>query len=219
MPDPAHWGLFLAATVVLLLIPGPSVLYAISRSIDHGPGAALPSALGLAAGDLVQVVCAAAGLSVVLASSEALFTVIKYAGAAYLVYLGIRRLLDRRGLALPEHGAAGSQAPRALFVQGLCVNALNPKTTLFFLSLLPQFVDPAAGPAWVQILLLGIGFVGLSLTTNFLYGRLGGAVGALARRSRRFQTATRYVSAGTLVALGAGAALAQPPRHALASTR
>jgi threonine/homoserine/homoserine lactone efflux protein len=218
MPDLTHWTLFLTATVILLVIPGPSVLFVVARGIDQGFRAALYSSVGLALGDLFQVLCAAAGLSALLASSVALFQIVKFAGAAYLVFLGVRRILDRSADEFPDPAADQDSARRAaapgLVGQGFTVNALNPKTALFFLALLPQFVAPDAGPAWLQILSFGAAFVVLGFMTNSLYGRLGERLGALARRSTRFQKATRYVGGGALVALGVAAALA--PSHTTA---
>jgi threonine/homoserine/homoserine lactone efflux protein len=214
MPDVAHWAAFLAAAVVFVLIPGPSVLYVVAQGIHGGFRAARTSAAGLAAGDLVQVLAAAAGLSVVLASSATLFTVLKYAGAAYLIYLGVRRLRDRdRPGPPPGPPPAGPTRTRDLLVQGFAVNALNPKTALFFLALLPQFMAPDAGPAAGQVLALGTAFVALGLASNLLFGRLGGAVSGLARRSHRFRTGTRWVSGGTLIGLGVLAAVAGEPRR------
>jgi threonine/homoserine/homoserine lactone efflux protein len=215
MPDLAHWAAFLAAAVVFVLIPGPSVLYVVAQGIHGGFGAARTSAAGLAAGDLVQVLAAAAGLSVVLASSATLFTVLRYAGAAYLVYLGLRRLRDRADPAPPGvPPASGRARTRVLLLQGFSVNALNPKTALFFLALLPQFVDPAAGPVAGQVLALGTLFVALGLASNLLFGRLGGAASGLAGRSARFRAATRYVSGGTLIGLGLVAAAVGEPHRA-----
>jgi threonine/homoserine/homoserine lactone efflux protein len=221
MPDLTHWTLFLTATVILLVIPGPSVLFVVARGIDQGFRAALYSSVGLALGDLFQVVCAAVGLSALLASSVALFQVVKFAGAAYLVFLGVRRMLDRSADELPDpamnQGPGRTTSARSLVAQGFTVNALNPKTALFFLALLPQFVAANAVPASLQILAFGGAFVALGFITNSLYGRLGGQLGAFARRSPRFQKATRYVGGGALVALGLAAALA--PSHGAARTK
>lgn len=205
MPDLAHWSVFLAATIILLLIPGPTVMYVVARGIDHGYRGALFSAVGLAMGDLFQVLCTAVGLSALLASSLVLFTVLKYLGAAYLIFLGIRRLLEKQEPIAPDPTDDESRkSSRSLVMQGAL--ALNPKTALFFLALFPQFVAPGAGPAWLQILLFGCVFVAMGFVTNSIYGCLGGKLGAFARRSRRFQTGARYFSGGTLIALGIAAA-------------
>jgi threonine/homoserine/homoserine lactone efflux protein len=219
MPDLAHWSVFLAATIVLLLIPGPTVMYVIGRGIDQGYRGALFSAIGLALGDLLQVLWTAAGLGALLASSVFLFTAVKYAGAAYLIFLGIRRLLERNSLSTSSSTGyqlvANRTSSRSFILQGFL--ALNPKTTLFFLSLFPQFVAADAGPAWLQILMFGVAFVSLGFVTNSLYGCLGGKLGSFARQSPRFQTAARYVNAATMIALGVMAALTPAPRKAAAS--
>ena len=135
-------------------------MYVVARGIDQGYRAAVFSSLGLSLGDLLQVVCAAVGLSALLASSVVFFAIAKYAGAAYLIFLGVRRLLEKNALVLPT-SAGGEHTPRripsrSLIIQGFL--ALNPKTALFFLALFPQFVTPNAGPAWLQILFFGCGF-------------------------------------------------------------
>ena len=210
MPDFAHWSVFLAATISLLLVPGPSVMYVLARASDAGYRAAVLSSLGLGLGDLFQVGCAALGLSAVLASSVVLFAIAKYAGAAYLVFLGVRKLVENSKSLLSTFGGGGHTprrtSSRSLITQGLL--ALNPKTALFFLALFPQFVTKSAGPAWLQILFFGCVFVTLGFITNSLYGCLGGTLlGSVARRSNRFQVAIRLVNGGTLVALGVTAAL------------
>ena len=215
MPDFAHWSLFFVATIVLLLTPGPSVMYVVARGIDQGYRAALLSSLGLGLGDLLQVVCAALGLSALLTSSVMLFAIAKYAGAAYLIFLGVRKLLEKNTSLLPN-SVIGEQparrtASRSLIIQGFL--ALNPKTALFFLAFFPQFVSRNAGPVWLQILFFGSVFVVLGFATNSFYGCLGGRLlGSLARRSSRFQNTTRFVSGGTLIALGVTAALTHTPR-------
>jgi threonine/homoserine/homoserine lactone efflux protein len=219
MPDLAHWGVFLAATIVLLLIPGPTVMYVIGRGIDQGYRGALFSAIGIALGDLLQVLWTAAGLGALLASSVFLFTLVKYAGAAYLIFLGVRRLLEKNSLLATSptvnQPIADRTSSRSFILQGFL--ALNPKTTLFFLALFPQFVAADAGPAWLQILLFGIAFVALGFVTNSLYGCLGGKLGSFARQSPRFQTAARYVNAATMITLGVMAALTPAPRKAAVS--
>jgi len=223
VPDLAHWSVFLAATIILLVIPGPSVLFVVARGIDQGFRAALLSSVGLAFGDLFQVLCAAVGLSALLASSIMLFITVKYAGAAYLIFLGIRRVLENDAPLAPDallKQPSSSELPaRSLVLQGFSVNALNPKTALFFLALLPQFVAPTAGPASLQILAFGSVFVALGFLTNSIYGRIGGKLGSFARRSVRFRKATRFVGGGTLVALGVAAALAPASHRPATATR
>lgn len=217
MPNGTHWGLFFAATIILLITPGPSVMYVVARGIDHGYRGAVFSSVGLAFGDLFQVLCTVVGLSALLASSTVLFTVVKYTGAAYLIILGLRRLLEkdarRSRNSLPNENAAGRASSGSLVLQGFF--ALNPKTALFFLALFPQFVAEDAGPAWLQILLFGCAFVALGFITNSIFGCIGGKLRLVARRSHRFQVASRYFSGGTLVVLGVAAALTHAPGKGL----
>jgi threonine/homoserine/homoserine lactone efflux protein len=161
------------------------------------------------------------GLSALLASSLLLFTIVKYAGAAYLLVMGVRRIVEKRAPALAD-STGGESAPRtrssgSFIVQG--VFALNPKTALFFPALFPQFVSQNGGPAWLQIFFFGCGFVVLGFITNSIFGCLGGKLlGSLALRNNRFQSAARYVSGVTLIALGVVGALTRMPRVAVRGT-
>jgi threonine/homoserine/homoserine lactone efflux protein len=217
MPNGTHWWLFFAATIMLLITPGLSVMYVVGRAIDHGYRGAIFSSAGLAFGDLFQVLCTAAGLSALLASSTVLFDVVKYAGAAYLIILGLRRLLEkdarRSRNSVPSENAGARASSGSLILQGFF--ALNPKTTLFFLALFPQFVAEDAGPAWLQILLFGCVFVALGFITNSIFGCIGGKLRVVASRNHRFQVASRYFSGATMVALGVAAALTHPPGKGL----
>jgi len=206
MPDLAHWAVFLAGAFVLLVTPGPSIMYVVARGIALGSRAAVLSAAGLALGDLLQVIATAVGLSALLASAPAQLAVMKAVGATYLVALGVATLLGRRapgGASLTDHDPRGAASSRSLIAQGFL--ALNPKTTLFFLAFLPQFVAPEAGPVALQILTLGSAFVVLGFGTNSLFGCLGGKLGVLAARNLRLRAATRYASGGVLIALGIAA--------------
>ena len=201
MPDASTFGLFVVAALALLLVPGPAVIYVVTRSVDQGRSAGLASVLGIGLGSLVHIAFAAIGLSALLASSAAAFSVVKWLGAAYLLWLGLQRLLARS-----EEGTPVAVEPKRLsrvFLQGVVVNVLNPKTTLFFLAFLPQFVDPARGAAWTQIVMLGITFVGIGLCTDSLYALLGGtARGWLRRENASFRRAQRYASGSVYLALG-----------------
>ena len=150
MPAWATLGVFALAALALLAVPGPSVLYIVTQSIRDGRRAGLVSMLGIQTGALVHVTAAALGLSALLVSSATAFDAVKFAGAAYLIYLGARRLLGRDE---PDLTDPREQVElRRLYTQGIVVNVLNPKTALFFFALLPQFVDPARGPVFVQVL-------------------------------------------------------------------
>jgi threonine/homoserine/homoserine lactone efflux protein len=208
MPDASTFGLFVAAALALLLVPGPAVLYIVARSVDGGRPAGLVSVLGIHAGTIVHIAFAAIGLSAILASSATAFSVVKWLGAAYLVWLGLQRIFTRKEEAVPLN-----VEPRRLsriFSQGLIVNVLNPKTALFFLAFLPQFVDPSRGAAWAQVMVLGAVFVVLGLCTDGAYALLSGTAGGWLRRKSEgagFRRGQRYVSGGVYLALGAATAV------------
>ena len=207
MPDASTFVLFLAAALALLLVPGPAVLYIVARSVDQGRTAGLVSMLGVEAGALVHVAFAAAGLSAILASSAAAFGVVKWLGAAYLIWLGIKRLFARDEDDVP---VVERERLSHVFSQGVVVNVLNPKTALFFLAFLPQFVDPSGGAAWAQVMVLGATFVALAVCTDGLYALLGSTAGGwLRHKSERasFRRGQRYVSGGVYLALGAATAV------------
>ena len=198
----ALW-LFSLTAVALLLVPGPAVLYVVVQSAEQGRRVGLASVAGIHLGTLVHVAAATVGLSALVVASAVAFSTVKYAGAAYLIYLGVRRLLARaEALELRR-----TREPlRRAFARGIVVNVLNPKTALFFLAFLPQFVDPHRGGVWSQVLVLGLLFVGLGLISDSLYALVAGTVGGLLRRRRR---ALRYGSGLVFVGLGAAAALAK----------
>jgi threonine/homoserine/homoserine lactone efflux protein len=191
-----------------------SVMFVMARAIAHGPEAAMLSAVGLALGDLLQVVATAVGLSALLVSAPAIFSVLKFGGAAYLVALGALTLIGKgRRMANDVEGTSGRtrSANHSLILQGFL--ALNPKTALFFLAFLPQFVDARAGSAGTQLLTFGIAFVALGFATNSLFGCLGAKLGTVAGSSSTFQAITRFASGIILIALGIAAAYVPPPHH------
>jgi threonine/homoserine/homoserine lactone efflux protein len=209
MPDTAHLTAFLAAAVVLAAIPGPGMLYVLARTLAHGRGAGLRSTLGTAAGGLGHVVAAAVGLSALLMTSALAFSAVKYAGAVYLIWLGVRTLAGLRDPAEEVRGD-GTQPPSAAgtggpaFRQGVLTELLNPKTALFFLTFLPQFVQPDNGPVAVQLLALGCVSVALNSSADVVVAALGGRLRtALSPRWWRRQ---RLASGCTLIALGGFAA-------------
>jgi len=208
MPDAHTYALFVAAALALLLVPGPAVIYVIARSVEGGRPAGLVSVLGVEMGTLVHVAFAAAGLSAILASSATAFSVVKWLGVAYLIWLGLQRLLARDGNADAPPDVRPEPLAR-VFRQSVLVQVLNPKVALFFLAFLPQFVDPSRGAAWTQIVVLGGTLAALGLLTDGLYALLGGTAGDWLKRknaSARFRGAQRYVSGGVYLALGAAAA-------------
>jgi threonine/homoserine/homoserine lactone efflux protein len=211
MVDPATLAVFVGAALALLLVPGPAVLYIVARSMHQGRAAGLSSVLGIHVGTLVHIVGATLGLSALLVSSATAFTAVKVLGAVYLVYLGVRTLLGRDG-ALEAAPAGTARGRRRDFAEGIVVNVLNPKTALFFLAFLPQFVDPDAGHATLQILVLGLTFMLLGLVTDSLWALAAGTAGGWLRGHRGFVRAQRYVTGSVYLGLGAATALAGPHR-------
>ncbi|MFD4828514.1 LysE family translocator [Streptomyces uncialis] len=201
MPAPSTLWWFFTASVVLLLVPGPSVLYVSGRTLDQGSRAGLLSTLGLACGDLIQVLAAVVGLSALVASSETAFQVVKYAGALYLVYLGIRRLRTPVEVAAPAEEKRTEVPSGRIVLEGLVVNALNPKSTMFFLAFLPAFVDRDAGAVWLQTFVLGLIFVLVGMVTNSGWGLLTNLVRGRAQQSKGFLNVQRYVGGGVFLAL------------------
>jgi threonine/homoserine/homoserine lactone efflux protein len=197
---------FLVAALVLLLTPGPAVLYIVARSLDQGRRAGLVSVLSIEVGNSVHVLAAAMGLSALLLSSALAFSIVKYLGAAYLIYLGLRRLLARD--AVQPGAGVQRQSLRRIFRQGVLVAVLNPKTALFFLAFLPQFVDPSQGSVTTQLLTLGCLFVLMAIVTDSLYALLAGTAGHWLKDTRSFARAERYVVASVYIGLGVTAALA-----------
>ena len=207
MPDVSTLVLFVIAALVLLIVPGPSVLYIVARSVEGGRTAGLVSVLSVQTGALVHIAFATLGISAILASSAVAFSVVKWLGAGYLVWLGLKRIFGRDDE--EEDVAVEPVHLLRVFSQGVIVNTRNPKTALFFLAFLPQFVDPARGAAWTQIMLLGAIFVTLALCTDGLYALLSGTAGGWLRRksqSAAVRRGQRLVSGGFLIALGAVAA-------------
>lgn len=205
MPEPAQVSLFVAASLVLLLTPGPAVLYVVARSMNQGRMAGMMSVLGLEFGTLFHVAAAALGISAVLLSSALAFNVVKYLGAAYLIYLGIRKLLSREEAQDDEIARRASL--KQVFWQGVIVNVLNPKNALFFFAFLPQFIDVSKGNVALQILFLGCLFVILATISDGIYALLAGSVGHWLQGNRRFLKSQRYFAGGVYIGLGMTTAL------------
>ena len=209
MPDASTLALFAAAALALIVVPGPAVLYIVSQSIDRGRLAGFVSALGIATGALVHVCAAAIGLSSILVSSANAFNAVKYAGAAYLIGMGLWTIFRPRD---DEPVSAPSERRlRRRFGQGVVVNVLNPKTALFFFAFLPQFVDPEKGAAALQIAVLGLVFVALAVASDSVWALAAGTASERLRGNRRFLAVQRYVSGSVFVGLGALTAAAK--RH------
>jgi len=206
MIDPGTLAIFALASAALIAVPGPAVLYIVTRSIHQGRRAGVASVLGIEAGALVHVAAAAVGLSALLASSAVAFSVVKYAGAAYLIGLGLWTLLAGHGGA--DAAPSSDVRLRRVFAQGVLVNAFNPKVALFFLAFLPQFVDPDAAQPALQIGLFGLVFVAIAFVLDLGWALTADAAGGLLRRSRSFLRAQRYVSGSVYMAMGVATALA-----------
>jgi threonine/homoserine/homoserine lactone efflux protein len=206
IPDAPAIGVFVVAALALLLVPGPAVLYVVARSIQQGRRAGLASVVGIHVGTLVHIAAATLGLSALVVSSAVAFTAVKIAGAAYLVGLGIWTLFSSR--AEPAVALGGERNLRRAFAQGIVVNVLNPKTALFFVAFLPQFVDPNAPHPAVQIAFLGALFALLGLITDSLWALAAGTAGGMLRRSRRYLRTQRYVTGTVYIGLGVATAFA-----------
>jgi threonine/homoserine/homoserine lactone efflux protein len=205
MPTLSTLALYVLTAAIVLVVPGPAVLYVVSQGVRHGSRAGITAVLGIHVGTLAQLAAAIVGLSWLLVASSSAFTVIRYLGAAYLVHLGVRALLGRERAGIADVG--GPRTARRLFGEGVLVNLLNPKIALFFLAFLPQFVDPGRGTVAWQMMVFGLVFVLLGLCTDAGYALLAGAVGPWLRRSSRLLRGERYVVGCTFIGLGAVAAL------------
>jgi threonine/homoserine/homoserine lactone efflux protein len=200
MPALSTIALFLLAGLGILLIPGPAVLYVVTRSAAGGRRAGLASVLGIESATCVHILADALGLAAILLTSALAFNVVKYLGAAYLILLGLRTLFSKK-----KHQDVLVEPPRSLSQlvgQGFLVNLLNPKTALFFYAFLPQFVDPSRGAVVGQILLLGVLFALMATCTDSLYALLGSAVGRWLKSSRLVQRWQRYLTGCIYILLG-----------------
>jgi threonine/homoserine/homoserine lactone efflux protein len=204
MPTASTIALFALASLALAVVPGPAVTYIVTQSVDKGRRAGLASAGGVASGGLVHVAAATIGLSALIASSAAAFTAVKLVGAAYLVAVGIRRIVAR-----DETATEPQPVPlQRVWAQGVVVNVLNPKTALFFLAFLPQFVDPHRGAAWTQVAFLGCLFSLIAFGSDVTYALLADLLAVRVRRGGRAAGLRRWLSGGIFVALGVAAAAA-----------
>lgn len=213
MIDPSRLTVFCAASIAIAAVPGPAVLYIVTRSVEHGRRAGLASAGGAAAGAMLQAIAAAAGLASLLIASSTAFDAVKYTGAAYLIFMGVRRLLSREVTELDTGADTPDLSLRRVFAQGVVVNVLNPKVTLFLFAFLPQFVDPARGSESLQIAVLGAIFVTIGLASDTTYAVIAGTAAAWLRRNRRFARMQRYVAGTVFIGLGVTAALTGSARR------
>lgn len=207
IPGAANLGLFVGAALVLLLTPGPAVLYIVGRSVEQGRLAGFVSDLGIHSATLVHVAAASLGLSAIIASSALAFGAVKYAGAAYLIWIGLKKIFGR-GEAPDAEAAPQAHGYARLFRDGFIVNLLNPKTALFFLAFLPQFVEAGRGHVAMQIAFLGLLFALLGFITDGCYAIAAGTAGNWLKRSRGYLKFERYVSGTLFIGLGLTAAFA-----------
>lgn len=200
IPDPDKLLIFILASFSLAVLPGPVVMYIIARSISQGRMAGVVSAMGAAVGASAHVAAAALGISALLLSSALAFQAVKYLGAFYLIYLGVGKLLDKTAdaHALTLRPESLSQ----IFRQAIWVNVFNPKSALFFLAFLPQFIQPERGAAIAQILFLGCVFILVASISDMVYGLVAGSIGNWLKGNRKFWTFQRYFAGGTFISLG-----------------
>jgi threonine/homoserine/homoserine lactone efflux protein len=198
--------LFFIASLILVVTPGPAVLYVVARSVSQGRLAGLASVLGVGIGNYVHVIAAAVGLSAILASSALAFSAVKYLGAAYLIYLGLRKIFGSSEF-VADAADAAREPLGAIMRRGVIVATLNPKTAVFFLAFLPQFVDPTRGAVWLQLLVLGSITVTLGVVSDSVYALLSSVFGDWLKRRRGFARAERYMSGAIYCGLGAMTAL------------
>jgi threonine/homoserine/homoserine lactone efflux protein len=189
---------YFSAALLLAVVPGPGMLYVLTRSLHGGRKEGVQSSFGTAVGGSVHVIAAAFGLSAILATSSLAFTVVKYAGAAYLIYLGVRMLLEKLEPTLDtDVRSAGNP-----FTQGIVTEMLNPKTALFFLSFIPQFVDPSQGNVTLQFMLLGSISVILNTSADLVVTLFAGPLGERLRSSTKWQRRQRVVTGSAMIGLG-----------------
>jgi len=200
MIDPTHFLVFLTAATLLAIVPGPGMLYVLARTLAGGRREGLLSSIGTFFGGMVHVFAAAAGVSIILAKSALAFSLVKYLGAAYLCFLGIRMLVDaRRDEAISPLTASRAKNP---FWQGVMTEVLNPKTAFFFLSFIPQFVNHENGHVFAQFVLLGAISVTLNTAVDIIVTLLAGPLGRRIRESARFRRQQRTVTAMVMIGLG-----------------
>lgn len=200
MPNPSQLHLFFAASFVILLIPGPAVLYIAVQSIKQGHMAGVAAVLGVELGTIFHVAAAAFGISALLSSSITMFNFLRLLGAAYLIFLGVCKLLPPKEIKhkkIDQHGSL-----KQVFRQGVMIELLNPKTMLFFFAFLPQFVISTEDNVTLQVLTLGFLFVGLAIVVDLLYTMLAGSIGHLLRDNKWFARRQHYAECAVYIGLG-----------------
>ncbi|HAP78276.1 MAG TPA: RhtB family transporter [Acidimicrobiaceae bacterium] len=205
MPSASTIAAFAAASFILLIIPGPAVLYIVNRSVSDGRSAGMAAVSGLTLGNLSHALLAAAGLTAVISTSQAAFNAVKWLGAGYLIFVGVRTLVTRVDPIDPDQQTVD---PRKAFRQGIVVNVLNPKVALFFLSYLPTFIHPEDGRPGLQALVLGVVFVLIGFCTDGTYSLVASSLRGLLLRGRALPFVRRWVAGTVFIGLGVVAATA-----------
>lgn len=200
MPDTTTFGLFFSAALLLAITPGPGIFYVLTRSLKGGRVEGYASSFGTAIGGMFHVLAAALGLSAILSTSAVAFILVKYAGAAYLIYLGIRTILAPDDI--PDDTIEPATNFKRVFYQGIMTEALNPKTAIFFLAFIPQFINPD-GVIATQFILLGTLSVLMNTTADIVVATMAGPIGSQLQKHARLRKGQRYFTGSSLIALGA----------------
>ncbi|MEM8530564.1 MAG: LysE family translocator [Chloroflexota bacterium] len=209
MPSIHSFGIFFTAALILAVTPGPGIFYVLTRSLSGGRRDGIASSFGTALGGLAHVLASALGLSAILATSTLAFSIIKWIGAVYLVYLGLRMLVSQN--IDIQYESFDRTNTRRIFIQGMTTEILNPKTALFFLAFLPQFINPQ-GPIVLQFLILGSISVFLNTNVDLLVATFAGSIGQRLKESLRLRRGQSLLSGCALIALGMYIALADGPQ-------
>ena len=207
MIEPAKFTLFIAVSWALIIAPGPDMLYVITRGMTHGRKAGMLSAVGVICGILVHTSAAAFGLTLVFQTSAIVFLIVKYLGAIYLIYLGIKAWQDKNILSLQT--SSSNVSPQRLFCQGVLSNVLNPKIAIFFLAFLPQFVDRGGSQVTLQLITLGLTFAFLGLCFLLVVGYSSGTIGSWLSRRPHYTQSLQRLSGAILIGLGVRLALTE----------
>ena len=196
----SNFAIFFTASWILIITPGPDMIYVITRGISQGRKAGVISAIGVTLGILVHTIFAALGLAIILRTSALAFLAVKFAGAGYLIYLGVNALRNKSDFTFTNHKP--KVGIRTIFVQGIMSNVLNPKIALFFLAFLPQFVNPRYGNASIQMAYLGLIFALFGIVFLVLLGYFSGSIGSWLSRKHAFAEKIRWFTGCVLIALG-----------------
>jgi len=210
VPSLSTYAVFLATAMALLAIPGPAVLYVVTRSIEMGRAGGLASVAGITTGTFVHVTLATVGVSSLVLASTVAFDAVRYVGAAYLIALGLRRLLTRKEEVVEDVPVPRTR--RRAYTQGVIVNLTNPKTIVFVFAFVPQFVDPHARHVWLQVLVFGLSFAVLGFLSDSTYALVAGTVADRLRGSRGIARFERWFGGSVLIGLGVAAAVWSPHR-------